>query len=175
VITRRIRENRYDRSFRVVAERLIDLVTDREFGNHGESSAHRLCAWWGLSMASSSLISVSRLAPIPQSHDKQGTLHMMELPANTHRTISWLSGTAPRMACCRALGAERQELYMANTDHNKAAELHENAAKSHRAAAEQHGKGDHVKGMEHSKSAQQHSQSANKQSDQAHAKSQQQK
>jgi hypothetical protein len=64
---------------------------------------------------------------------------------------------------------------MANTDHNKAAELHENAAKSHRAAAEQHGKGDHAKSMEHSKSAQQHSQSANKQSDQAHAKSQQQK
>jgi hypothetical protein len=42
---------------------------------------------------------------------------------------------------------------MANTDHNKAAELHETAAKSHRAAAEQHGKGDHAKGMEHSKSA----------------------
>ena len=58
---------------------------------------------------------------------------------------------------------------MANSDHNKAAELHENAAKSHRAAADQHGKGDHAKGMEHSKSAQQHSQSAAKQSDQAHA------
>jgi hypothetical protein len=49
---------------------------------------------------------------------------------------------------------------MANTDHNKAAELHENAAKSHRAAAEQHGKGDHAKGREHSRSAQQHSKSA---------------
>jgi hypothetical protein len=39
-ITRPIRENRYDRSFSVVAERLIDLVTNREFGSHGESSAH---------------------------------------------------------------------------------------------------------------------------------------
>jgi hypothetical protein len=45
VVTRPIRENRYDRSFCVIAERLIDLVTYREFGSHGESSAHRLCAW----------------------------------------------------------------------------------------------------------------------------------
>jgi hypothetical protein len=33
VVTRPIRENRYDRSFCVVAERLIDLVTYREFGS----------------------------------------------------------------------------------------------------------------------------------------------
>jgi hypothetical protein len=49
VVTRPIRENRYDRSFCVVAERLIDLVAyrefgSREFGSHGESSTHRLCA-----------------------------------------------------------------------------------------------------------------------------------
>jgi hypothetical protein len=90
-------------------------------------------------------------------------------------TIPWHLGTAYGLAYCFTLGAEFQEPHMANSDHNKAAELHESAAKSHRAAAEQHGKGDHAKGMEHSKSAQQHSQSASKQSDQAHAKSQQQK
>jgi hypothetical protein len=44
VVTRSIRENCHDRSFGVVAERLIDLVAYREFGTHGESSAHRLCA-----------------------------------------------------------------------------------------------------------------------------------
>jgi hypothetical protein len=33
-----VSEYRNDRSFRVVAERLIDLVTDCEFGSHGESS-----------------------------------------------------------------------------------------------------------------------------------------
>jgi hypothetical protein len=34
-IARPVRENRHDRSFRVVAERLVDLVTDCEFGSHG--------------------------------------------------------------------------------------------------------------------------------------------
>jgi len=33
-----IREYRNDRSRGVVAERLMDLVTDCEFGSHGESS-----------------------------------------------------------------------------------------------------------------------------------------
>jgi hypothetical protein len=37
-ISHPIRQNRDYYSFGVVAERLIDLVTDCEFGSHGESS-----------------------------------------------------------------------------------------------------------------------------------------
>jgi hypothetical protein len=64
---------------------------------------------------------------------------------------------------------------MANSDHNKAAELHELATMSHRAAAVQYGKGDDAKGVKYSKTAQQHSQNASKQTEQTHAKSRQQK
>jgi hypothetical protein len=39
VVTRPIRENRYNRSFCVIAERLIDLIPNCEFRSHGESSA----------------------------------------------------------------------------------------------------------------------------------------
>jgi hypothetical protein len=64
---------------------------------------------------------------------------------------------------------------MANSDHNKAAELHEIATMSHRAAAVQYGKGDEAEGLKYSKSAQQHSRNASKQTEQAYAKSQLQK
>jgi hypothetical protein len=93
--------------------------------------------------------------------------------SSPHHSVTFRNGSESGVLV-RA-GSSIDGTYMANNDHNKAAELHENAAKSHRAAAEQHGKGDHAKGLEHSRSAQQHSQSAAKQSDQANAKSQQQK
>jgi len=72
-------------------------------------------------------------------------------------------------------GAGHKEIHMANSDHNKAAELHELATMSHRAAVVQYGKGNDAKGMKYSKVAQQHSQNASKQTEQAHAKSQLQK
>jgi hypothetical protein len=37
-IARPIRENRYYRSYSVIAERLIGPVTNCEFGSHGKSS-----------------------------------------------------------------------------------------------------------------------------------------
>jgi hypothetical protein len=42
-IARSIGPNRYYRPFCVVAERLIDLVTNCEFGSHRKSFAHGLC------------------------------------------------------------------------------------------------------------------------------------
>jgi hypothetical protein len=112
---------------------------------------------------------------LEQSTLQRGTLFRFDgtFCSPPHHFVTPRNGSESGGLLCA--GSLTYGTYMANTDHNKAAELHENAAKSHRAAAEQHGKGDHAKGREYSRSAQQHSQSANKQSDQADAKSQQQK
>jgi hypothetical protein len=55
-------EYRDDGAFGVIAERLVDLVANREFAGHQKSLDHRLCAQSGLSVAILRLVRRSTIA-----------------------------------------------------------------------------------------------------------------